>query len=66
MNDNIDFDSLQDNEPETNSVELIASGYDWVCPNCDEFNHEIEVTEQVTCKHCQHIYTVAEYYHAYN
>ncbi|KKN84382.1 hypothetical protein LCGC14_0288440 [marine sediment metagenome] len=31
-------------------VDLIASGYDWICPDCNLINTEIEaVTEAVTC-----------------
>ncbi len=31
-------------------VNLIASGYEWICPECERFNTEIEVTETVICK----------------
>jgi len=37
----------QDNESEDNMnmelVDLIASGYEWICPKCNAFNTEIEV-----------------------
>ena len=46
------------------SVELIASGYEWICPNCDDINHEIEVTERVQCDNCHASYDVADYEHA--
>jgi len=45
-------------------VELIASGYEFVCPECDELNKVIEVTEIVTCLYCNTKYKVGEYYHA--
>lgn len=32
------------------SVDLIASGYEWVCPHCDKLNREIEITQTVTCR----------------
>lgn len=50
----------------TDSVEIIASGYEWTCPNCEHFNHEIEVPkdEHVTCPSCHHTFEVSEYHHA--
>lgn len=36
-------------QDEMETVDLIASGYEWVCPKCGKLNHEIEVTETVTC-----------------
>jgi hypothetical protein len=46
------------------SVSLIASGYEWTCPNCDTLNKEIEVTEKVFCDNCANFYNVEEYNHA--
>ena len=46
------------------SVELIAAGYEWTCPNCEQINKEIEVTERVECDHCHANYDVAAYEHA--
>jgi uncharacterized protein (DUF983 family) len=33
-------------------VDMIASGYEWECPECETENHEIEVTEKVHCMGC--------------
>jgi len=33
-------------------VDIIASGYEWVCPACGELNKEIEWREVVTCRYC--------------
>ena len=38
------------------SVDLIASCYEWICPACGELNHEIEATGEVACSHCQSEY----------
>lgn len=46
------------------SVELKASGYEWICPTCHEINREIEITEQVTCSHCTVVCKVEDYSHA--
>ena len=46
------------------SVQLIASGYEWICPDCNSFNKEIEVTERVKCHSCKKTYAVDDYYHA--
>lgn len=31
------------------TVDIIASGYEWICPACDTLNKEMEYTEQVNC-----------------
>lgn len=46
------------------SVELIASGYEWVCPHGKHLNREIEVTQEVTCRKCKRVYDVQDYHHA--
>lgn len=33
-------------------VDIIASGYEWVCPDCETFNTEIEINETVKCVCC--------------
>ncbi|KKM71892.1 hypothetical protein LCGC14_1426110 [marine sediment metagenome] len=38
------------------TVDLIASGYEWECPECEYLNDEIEVTEKVTCPGCGNEY----------
>lgn len=47
------------------SVELIASGYEWVCPHCDILNKEIEVPVRVTCRKCRSQLRVRNAEHAY-
>ena len=44
-------------------VDLIASGYDWDCPNCEHMNHEIETKDVVECEECRHIYQTGEAHH---
>jgi uncharacterized protein (DUF983 family) len=34
------------------SVDIIASGYEWECPHCETLNKVIEWTEEVTCEQC--------------
>ena len=46
------------------TVELIASGYEWTCPECDKLNHEIEVTVTVKCK-CGQSYSTMPPEHCY-
>lgn len=53
---------------DNDEVELIASGYEWECPECYTLNHEIEITESVTCTQCRTKYDVSNYFdvpHAY-
>ena len=45
------------------SVDLIASGYEWIC-TCGRINHEIEITETVECHKCKKRYLVDEADHA--
>jgi uncharacterized protein YbaR (Trm112 family) len=52
-------------EDEAEQVGLIASGYEWICPLCDQFNKEIEINEQVTCKRCKRVFPVSDYSHCY-
>ena len=50
---------------EKDTVELIVSGYEWVCPSCKELKKEIEITEEVFCKDCLTWFIVDDYYHAH-
>lgn len=50
---------------EEESIEMIASGYEWACPRCQELNHEIEVADRVECRHCRKSFPVSDYFHAY-
>ena len=47
------------------TVDLIASGYEWMCPNCDEQNEEIEVLISVTCRKCKQTFGINTVEHAY-
>ena len=35
------------------TVDIIASGYEWLCPECNTLNKEIEYTERVKCSNPQ-------------
>ena len=45
-------------------VELIASGYEWECPNCQRVNTEVCAPASVRCKLCNRIYKTTEPAHA--
>ena len=47
------------------SVELIASGYEWTCPHCDHLNNEIEIPEKVIYSKCKREYEVENADHAW-
>ena len=36
----------------TKIVDVIASGYEWICPRCKSINHEIEYHVAVSCGKC--------------
>lgn len=46
------------------TVDIIASGYEWVCPKCEHFNMEIEYTEQVRCFLCERVFETNLPFHA--
>lgn len=54
-------------EVQTDHVELLASGYEYVCPGCEHYNTVREVTETVTCsnKKCGQTFIVTNALHAF-
>lgn len=46
-------------------VDIIASGYEWVCPDCETFVREIGLTETVECPCCGAKFETAPSEHAY-
>lgn len=52
---------------------VVASGYDWVCQQCEEEQHEetvpmdwAEGMADLTCQSCGANYTLGDVSHAYN
>jgi hypothetical protein len=39
-------------DPKKQCVDLMASGYEWTCLECETLNTEIEAKEKVKCKEC--------------
>lgn len=58
--------NAQQDVDQMESVDLIASGYEWICPNCNHLNHEIEVTDVVKCGECGNCYATDAPEHAYS
>ena len=46
-------------------IDLMCSGYEWFCPDCDMPNHAIEITKEVTCEKCGHTFKTGTAEHAY-
>ncbi len=48
------------------TVDVIASGYEWECPSeyCGRLNNEIEITETVKCRNCNITYETNPAEHA--
>lgn len=46
-------------------VDVIASGYEWTCPQCEHLNLEIEVKEEVECTECKTKFDTNPPAHAY-
>jgi hypothetical protein len=47
------------------TVDLIASGYEWICPGCEILNKEIEITGTVKCHECGEEFVTGIAEHAY-
>jgi len=45
-------DEVEMSTTDLDTVTLLASGYDWTCPMCEENNHTIEAKERVKCQFC--------------
>jgi len=50
---------------EDETVDVIASGYEWECPHCETLNNEIELTETVMCSNCYKHFNITDFHHAY-
>jgi len=46
-------------------VDIIANGYEWICPDCKHYQQEIEWTEIVQCNDCSHQFETNLPEHAY-
>ena len=46
-------------------VDMTASGYDWICPNCGQVNQINEYQEIVICQNCQERFAANQPVHAY-
>lgn len=53
-------------------VHVVASGYDWECPECDEEQHEenipmdwAEGVDDLTCQSCGANFTLGDVSHCY-
>jgi len=46
-------------------IDMIASGYEWVCPLCDIVHNEDAPKDEVACSKCDTTFTVGEVHHAY-
>ena len=57
--------SEPEDEVQKEEVNIIASGYEWICPNCDFYNEIMEITEIVCCEGCHYKYKSGEAQHAH-
>lgn len=48
------------------TVDVIASGYEWICPNCNSLNKEIEFKEHYICNFCRESVDTSSPEHAYS
>lgn len=45
-------------------VDIIAKGYEWICPSCGAYNTEVEHTEIVECE-CGDVFDTRPPLHAF-
>lgn len=57
LNSKVDVEEME-------HVDIIASGYEWDCPNCEHLNLVIEVTDVVECDECHNLYATNPTEHA--
>ena len=46
------------------SVDIIASGYEFICPKCEAYNKIIQTATEVECGSCLKAFSVSEIEHA--
>ena len=51
---------------ELDSVDVIASGYEWMCPECNHFNTEAGIRDEVECEECHTHFETNGAEHAYD
>ncbi len=61
----VDKRMTEDMPQGTEPVDIIASGYEWMCPTCETLVLEIEHTEIVTCSECNKSYYTSPPLHAH-
>lgn len=62
---NCEYKAMKEDRPQgTKPVDIIASGYEWICSQCDTENKEIEWTSIVTCTKCNISFMTNEPEHA--
>lgn len=47
-------------------VDIIASGYEWTCPNCGRLNNEYAWIEDLECHECHKEYKASLPEHVYD
>lgn len=45
-------DDEDEDEGDTLTTALIPSGYEWICPHCEQYQREIEAKSSVKCGKC--------------
>ena len=52
-------------DSEDREVDVIASGYEWICPGCNKLNKEIDYVPDLTCSDCKGNYIARLPEHCY-
>ena len=48
------------------TVDLVAAGYEWLCPECEHMNDEIQIPHhELKCQFCGASFKVGQSYNVY-
>ncbi len=48
------------------SIELTATGYEWICPSCNRSHNISKVTKKVGCIYCEGVFKVSVALHTFS
>ena len=52
--------------PEREKVDIIAAGYEWLCPKCEHLNKDPEIYSEICCQSCEELFDVGSIEHAFH
>lgn len=56
---------VEEDPQEHTLVDVVASGYEWICPVCEVYHREIEHNERLVCTECDEVFEANPPEHVY-